>query len=315
MDAETGQDQQALRAQLAEAQEKLDRLVRDLRAIDGELEELATERRQHELVRNACVALDELSEIGGAALFWGERSIPGAEQQQILRARSLVEGFEKRIGEIEERRHAVYEEVLQQQDDTDWIEGDVLEAEEEELKRQQEWIVEREMSELPIRAMVMPWSRRSEEDYRFRKSLATAMLITLLFALVIPQIEIPIFEPEALPAVPERVVKLMTKPKPLPPRAPEPKPMVAAQKVQKPEKTVPEPAKPKEGPGTGKAEGPGVGPAKGLLAFREQISGIKVNQQIARLGAEAHVTNAGAASGAVERSMISTNAPGSSGGI
>ena len=107
-----------------------------------------------------------------------------------------MEGFEKRIGEIEERRQEVLEEVLRQQDDTDWLEGDVLEARGGGAQREQEWIVEREISELPIRALVMPWSRGSEEDYRFRKSLAHALLITLLFALVIPQIEIPIFEPE-----------------------------------------------------------------------------------------------------------------------
>src|SRR5262245_35049235 len=167
MDAETGQDQQALRAQLAAAQEQLDGLVRDLRAIDAQLEELATERRQHELLRNACSALEELAQIGGAALFWGERAIPGAEQQEILRARSLAEGFEKRIGEIEERRQGALEEVLRQQDDTDWIEGDLIEAEEAALALQQEWIIEREISELPSRTLVMPWSRRSEEDYRF----------------------------------------------------------------------------------------------------------------------------------------------------
>src|SRR2546428_11436657 len=76
MDAETGQDQQALRAQLAEAQEQLDGLVRDLRSIDGELEELSTERRQHQLLREACGALEQLAEVGGGALFWGDR--PGA---------------------------------------------------------------------------------------------------------------------------------------------------------------------------------------------------------------------------------------------
>jgi outer membrane biosynthesis protein TonB len=142
------------------------------------------------------------------------------------------------------------------------------------------------------------------------------MLITLLFAIVIPRIELPMFEPDPMAIdVSDRVVRLMMKPKPLPVRAPEPTPMVAEQKIQEPEKTVPEPAKPKEGQGKGKTEGPGEGPAKGLLAFREQLSGIKVNQQLARLGADARVTTAGAASGAVQRSMITTSAPGSSGGI
>ena len=316
MDAETGQDRQVLAAQLAEAQQRLERLVADLRAIDGELEELSTERRQHQLLRDACVALEELAQIGGASLFWGERTVAGSAEQQLLHARALVDGFEKRIGEIEERRQEVLETVLREQDDTAWLEGDVLEAEEEERRISQEWIVEREMSEVPIRALVMPWSRRSEEDYRFRRSLLTALAVTLLFALVIPQVEIPIFEPDLQPVdVSDRVARLLMKPKPLPVRAPEPVPVLAEQKIQEPEKTVPELAKPKEGQGKGVTEGPGEGPAKGLLAFKEQLSGIKVNQQIARLGADARVTNQGASSGAVSRSMITTNAPGSSGGI
>src|SRR5262249_36468141 len=315
MDAETTQDQQALRAQLAEAKQRLDGLVRDLRAIDGELEELSTERRQHQLLREACGALGQLAQIGGAALVWGDRTAAGAGEQQLSRALSLVEGFEKRIGEIEERRQEVLERVLQQQDDTDWLEGDVLEAEDEARQRELEWIVEREASEVPARVLVMPWSRRSEEDYRFRKDLLSTLAATLLLALVIPRIEIPLLQPHRAPAPPDRGVRLVPQQRPRPPRAPEPKPELAEQKPQPAEKLVPENAKPREGPGKGKTEGPGVGPAKGLLAFREQLAGIKVNQQLARLGADAHVTNAGAASGAVQRSMVTTSAPGSSAGI
>jgi len=114
MDAETGLDQQALRAQLAEAQERLDALVRDLREIDGELDALSTERRQHQLLGEACGALEQLAELGGAALFWGESPAAGSGHQ-LLRARSLADGFAKRIDEIEERRHEVLEQVLLQQ--------------------------------------------------------------------------------------------------------------------------------------------------------------------------------------------------------
>src|SRR2546428_13816584 len=99
MDAETGQDQQALRAQLAEAQEQLDGLVRDLRSIDGELEELSTERRQHQLLREACGALEQLAEVGGADLVWGERPGGGGSGQPLVRARGLLGGDEDRIGE------------------------------------------------------------------------------------------------------------------------------------------------------------------------------------------------------------------------
>jgi hypothetical protein len=313
---QTGQDREALAAQLAEAQERLAGLVRDLRAIDGELEGLSTERRQHQLLGAACGALEELAVIGGAELFWGDRSVASQSAPQLLRVRSLVEGFEKRIGEIEDRRQEVLDAVLRQQDDTDGLEGDVIEAEEAERRREHEWLIEREINDLPIRDLVMAWSRRTQEDSRFRKWVANTLLIMLLFAFVIPQIEIPIFEPEPAPLdLSDRTAKLMMKPKPLPVQAPVPVPQIAEQKIQEPEKTVPELAKPKEGKGKGVTEGPAQGPAKGLLAFKEQIAGVKVDQQIARLGAEARVTNAGASSGAVERSMITTSAPGSSGGI
>jgi hypothetical protein len=312
MDAETKQDQQALLAQLAAAQHRLEQLVADLRGIDSELEGLAPERQQYQLLHDVCGALDQLRELGGAELFWGDRTAASQGETQLLRVRSRVDGFEKQIGEIEERRQSVFEEVTRQQEHADWLSDDVLEALEEEERRAQEWAIEREIGELPVRALVMPWTRGGEDDERFRKSLGTALAISLLLALVIPQIEVPIFEPDLALAVPDRVVTLMAKARPLPPPPPEPVAQLSEKLV---EEIVPETAKPKAGPGKGKSEGPGEGPAKGLLAFREQLAGIQVNQQLARLGAQANVTNAGASSGVVQRSMITTQAPGSSGGI
>ncbi len=312
MDAETGHDQQALLAELAQAQQRLDGLVGDLRAIDGELEELSVERQQHRLLHDACGALEELGRIGGAGLFWGADA--GSSEAQLLRVRSRVEGFEKRIGEIEERRQAVLEELARQQDDTDWLAGDVREAQDEAERRNQEWIVEREISDLPFRALVMPWTRGGEADERFRRSVRTALAITLLLALLIPWVELPLFTPDEAPVdVSDRVVKLMAQARPLPPPPPrEEAPQLAEQKPV--EEIVPE-SQPKAGAGAGPTEGPGEGPAKGLLAFKEQLSGIKVNQQLARLGADARVSTAGAESGVVQRSMITTQGAGSSGGI
>jgi hypothetical protein len=312
MDAETNHDPKALLAQLAQAQEELDRLAGDLRAVDGELEALSTERQQYRLLGDACGALEQLAQLGAAELFWGDRAAVGSSEQQMRRVRSLVDGFEKQVGEIEERRQIALEAVLRKQEDTDWIADDVLEAQQAEEALAQEWQIEREVGEIAMRPAVMPWTRGSEEDARFRKQAWSHVAILLLLALIIPRIEIPIFEPDEAPAIPDRVVTLMSKPKPVAPppevvpQVPEEKPIVAKQVV--------EPAK-KTGPSKGPGEGPSEGPGKGLLAFKEQLSGIKVNQQLARLGADAHVTNAGAASGAVTRSMISTSAPGSSGGI
>src|SRR5262245_14737493 len=121
MDEKTGQEQQALLAQLAQAQEELDRLAGELRAIDGELEDRSTERRQFRLLHDACSALEELRQIGGAELFWGDRAATASGEQRMVQVRGVVAGFEKQIEEIEERRQLALEAVLRQQEDADWI--------------------------------------------------------------------------------------------------------------------------------------------------------------------------------------------------
>ena len=94
MDAETIQDPKTLLAQLAQEQEKLERLAGELRAVDGELEALSTERQQFRLLADACGALEQLSELGAAELFWGDRAAVGSGEQQMRRVRGLVAGFE-----------------------------------------------------------------------------------------------------------------------------------------------------------------------------------------------------------------------------
>jgi hypothetical protein len=96
-----------------------------------------------------------------------------------------------------------------------------------------------------------------------------------------------------------------------PPPPPEVIPEVTPPKQELAAETPAE-SKPKEGPGAG----PGEGPGKGILAFREKLSGLADNQSIARLGAQARISSPGETpSNVVERSMLTTQAAGSSGGI
>ena len=60
MDAVVAQDQQELVARLTEARVKLDALAGDLRGVDAELESLATARKQHRLLQDACGVLEAL---------------------------------------------------------------------------------------------------------------------------------------------------------------------------------------------------------------------------------------------------------------
>ena len=54
--------------QLEQSRERLDGYVRELRAIDADLEDLATERLQYELVHEVCGGLEKLGQLGGTEL-------------------------------------------------------------------------------------------------------------------------------------------------------------------------------------------------------------------------------------------------------
>ena len=309
MEAVALQDEQALRAQLRQARERLDGLVRDLRAIDHQLEGLSGERKQYRLLGDVCGALDELRAQGAAALFWGERGADSASDECVRLARGRLDSFAKRVGEIEDRRQAVFEEIQRQQDHTELLEDDVLELERQEEQRKLEWIVERDLRDLPTRESVMPWTRGGEEDDRFRKALAASLLMSLLLGLVLPQIDLPLPERWEAIEVPERLTRLIREELPPPPpvaevlKPEEPKPLEEEPQLAK--ETAPEPAPPKESAAS-----------KGILAFREKFSGLADSQTTARLGSQARITSAGAAAaGRPERSMVTTQAPGSSGGI
>lgn len=318
MEAETVQDQQALVTRLAQAREKLVAIARDLRALDGELEALAVERKQHRLLLDACGALEKLDETGGAQLFWGEGLPAGASAGHIRRVRHRIEVFNERISEIENRRQAFIDEVKQQQEHTDLLEDELFEALEEEERRKQEWIIERAISELPARKLTMPWTRGGEDDKRFRKSLSAALLVCLLFAVIVPYIDLPLRSVDEVPDVPQRVVRLMmeARPQPPPPVAPREQMKPKPQEQLAEQKPVPQrSAMPEKAPPQKTEEKPTDSADKGILAFREKFAAINEDQVVARLGSQAHINDSDNSHGQPQRAMLTTNAPGSSGGI
>ena len=322
MDAVVAQDQRELVARLTEVRVKLDALAGDLRGVDGELESLATERKQHRLLQEACGVLEALGDSGGAELFWGDARGVSASADHIRRARNRLEVFENRIGEIEDRRKAILKDIELQQARAGLVEEDLFEAQEEEERRRREWVIEREVIELPSHALVMTWARAGEDDQRFRKAFASSLSICLLLALILPYITLPLPTPEdAAIKVPERVVRMMMelRPKPVVPRhvdVPPPRPQLAETKP--PEEVVKRrPAAPDAKPLKEPVEVPAdvVAPPKGILAFREKFAALKDTQVEAQLGLQAHISRDDNSTGRPERSMLTTNAPGSSGGI
>ena len=319
--ASAEQDRAVLAAELAQARKAVDALTNDLRGIDDELDRLAPERLRHALALDIVSSLDKLAEIGGAAIFWGEDGDDGgATASHLRRVRRRVDEFNESLDEIEGRRAAAVDRIRQHQSHTEFMEDLLFEALEEEERLKQEWIVEREIGKLPAYKAFMPWSPGGEDDRRFRKTVGTALLLCLMFASVLPFIELPqsVLKPEA--AVPERIVRLLLESQPKPPtpvrELPKPKPeeKLAEKKpteevpkvaTPKPDKKVTEPAA---------TEQPQAPTEPGLLAFRDKFAGLQEDQALSRLGSQAQI-NSASDSGPAQRAMVTTNAPGSSGGI
>jgi len=311
MDSMPSQDEQRLLAQLDRVRERMQAHQRDLQAVDAELEELATERQQYQLLHDVCGALEKLYEQGAAGLFWSGVVADGDGDAHVRSVRSRVDEFQRRVGEIERGRQEIVEKLQLEQENSEILEDDLLEAQLREEQRKQQWVLEREPYPLSDRLAVMAWSRGGEEDERYWKSLAATLLLSLLLGLWLPMIDLPVPEWEPL-EVPDRLTRLIEE-RPLPPPAPvrqETKPEEQELPEEAPlvaEDTAPKPT-PKQSPKPS-AE------SKGILAFREKFSALADQKPAARLGAQARINRSGeTASGRPERSMVAS-LTGSSGGI
>lgn len=302
----------ALRAQLEQSQECLDKHTGELRAIEAELEELAVDRQQYALLQEACGALEKLDEQDAASLFWREIAAVDNGRAHLRTVRERVDAFQRQLGEIEAGRQAVLAKIVREEENGEFLEEDLYELKRAEEERKREWIVEREMSSQPARPSVMPWNRGGEEDQRFRRVLLQALLVSLLLGVVFPWIPLPVLDRWEVIEVPERLTRLIREERTVTPppvrelRQEEPKPVEETPLLA--EQGSPEPAvKQKPKPGAG---------SKGILAFRKQFSSLADNGAAARLGSQARITRSGeAASGRPTRSLVTTQGPGSSGGI
>ena len=321
--AEFSTDEHELQVQVRESEQALEELETELRAVDGELEELAAQSGKYEALGNVCRSLEELETLGGATLFW-ESGAEGAAGF-IDGARSRIEKFGERFLDVEKRRDAIMHTIGNQNHALDCLHYDLLDAMEREDTRRSEWLVEREADEFAPHELVMPWQRGQEEDRRYRKSLGSSLATSFVLALLIGSVAIPIVDKPKEIELPERMAKLVRAE--LPPPAPVPEPVVD-EEIPKPEPEEPELAEEvppeivpesTEEPKVAAAEEPDIKEqvkSKGLLAFRDSFASRSSLRPSTQLGSQARLNSAGEAKvGRPTRSMVTTNAPGSSGGI
>ena len=320
-------DEEQLHAQLQHAEKKLGSLEKKLGTVEDEFEALAEEHQRYESVEQACRSFEKLVTDGTARFFWGEFATDEAVADHLTDVRARIAESAGQLIDVEERRQAALGNMSAQQEAVDYIEEDLYQANQAEQRRRSAWIVEREETVLPQRAQIMPWTRRLEEDDRFRKSLGASVLASLLLGLLIPFIDLPIPSRDDLIEVPERLVRFIQKE----PQRPVPPPQPVRE--QRRDEELPEPksepdpkVEPEVAPETQVAEvaAPEAQPesarerlaSTGLLAFRENFANIAHASPSVQLGADARIGNSGdSATGSPTRAMVATRGPGSSGGI
>ena len=319
MSAAIATSEQPLRTQIDRVEEKIDGLANNLRAIDGELSKLAPQREQFGLVQNVCESLEKLRALGHADMFWGDHADERKADRHLDEVRGRLGQFTEQVKAIEGKRQALLEEFEQGQHVLHLLEGDLFEVQEEEDQRRREWVVEREVGPLSNRPQRMPWSRLGDDDARFRKNLLTTLVVAAVLGIVVPLIKPPLPEPEETLELPERIVRFIEldqrRAAPALPAPEQPKP-------EEPEKT-PDPVlaneQPPEVAPSATAAEPEIAPrqraeAAGILAFRESFANIAERRPAAQIGSQARIGNNG--DGRMPtRSLVTTLAPGSSGGI
>jgi outer membrane biosynthesis protein TonB/archaellum component FlaC len=321
------QQEQELRAQAAEIRRKLQELATELREVDDDLEALAPRRAQHELLDAACTSLERLGELGAASLFWGDRVEPEQAAGILHRVRERASAFNAELAALDTHRQGVLDRMADHEESLEILGEELYQLREQEERRKLEWIVEREISGVPARPAVMPWSRGGEDDWRLRKSLVAALAASLLAAAILPMVDLPLpkrFEPED---VPERLAQLVRKelPKPQPALAdatPE-QPKPEEQKDQPKPEEQPKPTEQSRDPVPDAPMYAAADPKPqrrvekaGILAFKDKFAGLAKGDVAPKLGEGARFSGTDDSNDQPPaRAMLTSNAPGSSGGI
>ena len=314
--------EQSLREQLRLSESALADIMADLHAVDDELVTLRKQQDKYDKVETICAALEELDDMGAGNLFWGYAA-DEVVQARLDHARQQIGNYHEAIVEVENRRDAINEEIKQQDVQLDYLHYDLQDIIEKEDAANGEWVLERDDAEQRKRALVMPWSRGYEEDRRFRISLGSSVAAALLFILLIGMVVIPLQFTEEEIVLDERIARLVLEKRALPPPPPAPEPEISEEEIPEPvpelvEEVPDEPVPANEEPQVVQEE-PDIREkvkAAGILAFSDSFANRSTLQASAQLGSQARVNDSGAdQTGRPERKMVTSSAPGTSGGI
>jgi outer membrane biosynthesis protein TonB len=336
-----------LNAQIERVRQKHERLEGELRVIEAELETFSADKQRYDALKDVCNAFDKLAELKADELFWEGLQQDKNADQHLERVRGRIASFDEEIRGILEKQASLRQQINQCLDELEILNEEVRDAYDREEQRKEEFIIEREISPVPYRLTIMPWTKETESERRLRLGVLVALLICSLFGYLIPMIKVPIPDRTAVVVeIPERLAKLVKKEPPRPAPMPEPVPKQPEedpeepkeepkQVKEEPKKHQEKPKKPKEEPkprleqkkpdkppkGGGE---PGPEPRKkaehvGVLAFKSTFADLMDETPVAKLGTEARLSKESpqvAGQAVAQRALVAIQAQSdSSGGI
>lgn len=334
------QELEPLNAQIEQTRKQREALEDQLRVLEAELEKFSAARQRFDALRDVCDALDKLGELKAGELFWKGIAEVEAAAGHLGQIRERVARFDEKIRGLLEQQASLQEQIDRRLDELDFLYEEVRDAYDREERRKEEFVVEREVSPVPYRVMVMPWTKEAESERRFRRAVLVALLVCVLFGGLTPLITVPIPDRSVeVVEIPKRLAKLVKKEPPKAALQPKPEPKQPQEEPEQPKddkKSKPKPQKKpekakKEGgrpaPGPTKVAGGGGGPSDvrkkvervGVLAFRDTLADLMEETPVAKLGTEARLSKESprvAGQAVAQRSLVAMQAQdGSSGGI
>jgi outer membrane biosynthesis protein TonB len=336
-----------LHSQIEQTREKLEGLQSELCVVEAEQEKFSSDRKQIDALEAVCSGLDKLSELKAEELFWEGLNQTQSAEKHLDRLRDRINGLESKISGVLEKKAALQNQVDQKLNELDDLNELVRDAYEREERRKEEFIIEREVSFLPFRKMIMPWTKDNESERRLRRALLVALLICFMLGTVIELVTVPLPEREEMVVeIPKRLAKLVKQEPPRPAPQPEPvapKPEENTEKPKQPKEvtkkskkeTKPEPEKqevakkaveqkpkPKQKVGGGGGDPQGTRKKAehvGVLAFKSSFADLIDETPVAKLGTDARLSKESPmvkGQAVAQRSLVAMQAKGgTSGGI
>ena len=292
-------EQQDITKKIGEAKLYQENLKEKLSRVARELNNISDQTSVYSRLLEVSEQLQQLQDSGGGKLFWEDKYTNEAEfVEHISNLHSKAKKFTDQVDIVRDEKLDLEKQVEEAGYEVGYLIEDLKNAKINEVESKNDFVVERKYEALPYYPMVMPWDKKGETEKRFRKYSLLAILYSILAALVLPYIQLPVPDKDAVVEVPERIVKFIKK------KQPKPKPKKAPKLASKNKPTADDKKKARK-----KAA------KTGLLAFKNNFADLMDEANEAKLGASAKLSKQGSRAKSTSRSLVLAQAQSGSGGI